>query len=157
MITGVDYDPLKTDVWSSGITLFVMLTGDIPFKENTIDSLYRTILKKDLKYPDYLSQNAVLFLECLLKKDPQKRPNFEEAFQHQWIQENKPINYDFFSSVKSREKLLDVSFGRVNEFFRKMKRLRFMKIYQFFIKRNLILSKSLLLLILKIVFQVNSS
>ena len=31
MITGKRYDPVKVDIWSSGITLFLMLTGTYPF------------------------------------------------------------------------------------------------------------------------------
>lgn len=109
MITGVDYDPKKTDIWSSGITLYVMLCGDMPFKENTIDLLYRTILKKEVKYPEYLSELAIDFLTGLLKKDPDERFDFQGAFGHPWILENKPSDFDYLVSIKSRKKMIKVT------------------------------------------------
>lgn len=108
MITGIDYLPMKTDIWSSGITLYVMLCGEMPFKEDTIDSLYRTILKGNIFYPDFLSEDVKNFLKNLLKKNPNERLGFEEAFSHPWVERNKPEDFDFLASVNPRPKLLQV-------------------------------------------------
>lgn len=134
MITGVDYVPLKSDIWSSGVTLYVMLCGKMPFQDETIDSLYRTILEKDINYPDFLSDDAVDFLKNLLKKNPDERFGFEEAFEHEWVVKNKPENFDFLVSVQPREKIISVKI-LIFYFFRKLKKKKFLVRFLNFIKK----------------------
>jgi 5'-AMP-activated protein kinase, catalytic alpha subunit len=33
MIAGLQYDPLKSDIWSTGIILFALLCGFLPFDD----------------------------------------------------------------------------------------------------------------------------
>lgn len=44
IISGQDYDPIQVDVWSSGITLYCMTVGCLPFDEETKTQLYSKIL-----------------------------------------------------------------------------------------------------------------
>ena len=40
MIAGEDYYGLQADIWSSGITLYAMLCGYLPFEHNDTKILY---------------------------------------------------------------------------------------------------------------------
>jgi len=58
------------DFYSLGALLFEMLTGLPPFFDNDRQKMYMRIQTEDLKYPEYLSKEAVKLLKGLLMKDP---------------------------------------------------------------------------------------
>ena len=45
MIAGQKYNGLKVDIWSSGVILFAMLCGFLPFDDNDTQKLYHKILR----------------------------------------------------------------------------------------------------------------
>lgn len=80
----------KVDVWSATVTIFVLLTGQMPFRGKTTESLLTSIkskeLEQDLKDNRYLSKNAKDFLLKGLQCDPQKRASSSELLTHPWLQ-----------------------------------------------------------------------
>jgi 5'-AMP-activated protein kinase catalytic alpha subunit len=44
MIKAERYQGLKVDVWSSGVILFAMLCGYLPFEDSDTGNLYKKIL-----------------------------------------------------------------------------------------------------------------
>lgn len=93
MITGQEYDPEKTDLWSAGITLFFILTGKLPFNDKQIKELYRKIIDGTIDYPKHLSSEAIEILKGILKGNPKNRMSFKDVFAHSWMQKNKPEGY----------------------------------------------------------------
>jgi serine/threonine protein kinase len=93
MISGLEYDPEKTDLWSAGVTLFSMLTGRLPFLDRNIKDLYKRIIDGSVDYPTFLSREAIDLLQGILKTNPKSRMNFKEAFSHPWMQKYKPQRY----------------------------------------------------------------
>jgi calcium-dependent protein kinase len=45
-----DYDE-KCDIWSSGVILYILLTGIPPFNGESDNDIYRKIAKKKFSYP----------------------------------------------------------------------------------------------------------
>jgi serine/threonine protein kinase len=62
MVSGLHYNGLKTDLWSTGIILYAMLCGCVPFEEPNTKKLYEKIKKSDFVRPKYLlhSFNSLL-------------------------------------------------------------------------------------------------
>ena len=85
MIAGKRYDGLEVDIWSSGVTLYAMLCGFLPFEDPDIALLYKKILRGDYELPDFLSNRSIKFLKALLTTDPSKRIKLKEIKKHAWF------------------------------------------------------------------------
>jgi len=53
-----EYDGRAVDMWALGVLLYVMLTGNFPFKGMSESDLYYKIQKGNYSVPDYLSKDA---------------------------------------------------------------------------------------------------
>ena len=58
MIKGERYLGLGADIWSSGVILYAMICGYLPFEDQNTKKLYQKILKADYKIPSSLSEEA---------------------------------------------------------------------------------------------------
>ena len=56
MIAGQKYNPVLVDIWSSGIILFAMLCGYLPFDDADTSQLYYKIMNEDYECPEYISK-----------------------------------------------------------------------------------------------------
>ncbi|XP_052639705.1 hormonally up-regulated neu tumor-associated kinase homolog A-like [Harpia harpyja] len=83
------YGP-KVDVWSIGVSMFVMLTGTLPFMVEpfNIKQLHQKMLIGEISpIPSDISPGAVHFMQSLLEPDPAKRPGVKEAIKDKWLNE----------------------------------------------------------------------
>jgi len=76
----------KSDIWSVGICLYILLNGTAPFKGGNRDELFTAILRNPLTFKNgNLSSDAKDLLMKLCDKDPEKRITAAEALAHPWI------------------------------------------------------------------------
>lgn len=62
------------DLWALGCTIYQMLSGSSPFKDASEWLIFQRIIARDLKFPDYFSDEARNLIDKLLDPDPSKRP-----------------------------------------------------------------------------------
>ena len=85
MITGSKYHGVDTDIWSSGIILYLMLCKSFPFNDKNNNKLYQKILNGKFNLPNYLSNEAKDLLIKLLKVNPNERIKLNEIKKHPWF------------------------------------------------------------------------
>ena len=104
MLLNKPYKGICTDIWSSGIVLYSMLVGNLPFDDDEINFLYEHIKNGNFFLPSYLSLEAIDLLKKILQIDPEKRITLNEIKKHPWFNmSNAPmykginINKELFS------------------------------------------------------------
>ena len=94
MIRGIEYKGLNTDIWRSGIILYLMLCKKFPFNDKNNSKLYQKILSGKFIIPNYLSTEAKDIIINVLKVNPQERIKINEIKNHPWFNlVNKDNNY----------------------------------------------------------------
>ena len=90
MLSGKKYNGINIDIWSSGIVLYAMLCGYLPFEDNDNPKLYKKIIKGVFETPEFLSPLAVDLLHRILNVDPEKRYTIEQIKEHPWFNQLNP-------------------------------------------------------------------
>jgi 5'-AMP-activated protein kinase catalytic alpha subunit len=75
MIAGNKYKPYKADIWSSGVVLFAMIAGYLPFEDKNTSKLYKKIMAGKFEMPTFISLDAQDLLSRILNTDPEIRYN----------------------------------------------------------------------------------
>ncbi|OAY45803.1 3-phosphoinositide-dependent protein kinase 2 isoform X2 [Manihot esculenta] len=65
---------LGNDLWALGCTLYQMLSGTSPFKDASEWLIFQRIIARDIRFPDYFSDEAKDIIDRLLDVDPSRRP-----------------------------------------------------------------------------------
>ena len=72
------------DIWSTGVTLFAMICGFLPFEHANTSALYKKIIAGDYAAPPFLSRDAKDVLKRLLTTDPTRRWKLDQIAAHAW-------------------------------------------------------------------------
>ncbi len=88
MIAGKKYQGICVDIWSSGIILYAMICGYLPFDDNNNDVLYKKITDGKFSIPNWVSDQAKELLRRILNTDPSARYNLQQIKNHPWFSLN---------------------------------------------------------------------
>ncbi|EAY16863.1 CAMK family protein kinase [Trichomonas vaginalis G3] len=84
-----EYDGRLSDIWSLGVILFGMVTGEHPWKTNNTAIMLKQIYNADFTYPSYLSNDVKELIGSMLKVDPLERKSLENILKNDWFDNEK--------------------------------------------------------------------
>lgn len=90
MLKGEKYAGEKVDVWSLGIILYALLTGELPFEDDDEMVTKHKILSSEPKYPGNLHPDAKELITKLLSKRPLHRPTIADILTNPFLAEHAP-------------------------------------------------------------------
>ena len=124
MVLGKKYNGCMIDIWASGIILYAMLCGYLPFEDKEHQKLFKKISECKVDYPEYISKEAKSLLNKILVNDPEKRITIEEIKKHPFYIKGKEIfeaefnlnnsKYSYVSLGSKQEKELKLTISDID-------------------------------------------
>ena len=90
VLEGNDYHGMLADVWSSGIVLYGMVSGYLPFSDKDDEVNKKDVLEGKIEIPEFFSPLLKDLLKHMLDINPITRYTLQEIKQHPWFNLQKP-------------------------------------------------------------------
>tara|TARA_B110000238_G_C16123803_1_gene438307 strand:+ start:810 stop:2081 length:1272 start_codon:yes stop_codon:yes gene_type:complete len=86
---------VKSDIWSFGIIIYEMIYGFIPFKSDNIYNLIKKIDNCNILFKKTnITPECIDLIISMLQKNPDKRIDWKELFEHKWFNNNQQLNQE---------------------------------------------------------------
>ncbi|XP_039441126.1 uncharacterized protein LOC120421895 isoform X2 [Culex pipiens pallens] len=83
---GVEYDGPKSDIWSLGVVLYVLVCGALPFDGATLHDLRSVVVAGKFRIPFFMSQECEHLIRHMLVVEPEKRYALKQIANHKWLE-----------------------------------------------------------------------
>ncbi|VAH38349.1 unnamed protein product [Triticum turgidum subsp. durum] len=95
------YDAGGVDVWSSGVALFSLTAGYLPFNDGNLMGMYRKIFSGRFRCPRWFSPELHSLIGRMLDPDADTRINIGEIMEHPWVQQDGTSSFDIIRAPSS--------------------------------------------------------
>jgi 5'-AMP-activated protein kinase catalytic alpha subunit len=85
MIAGKRYHGSNVDIWSTGVIMFALVCGYLPFEDPNTAKLYKKILAGEFFIPKFVSNPCRELMRKILNTDPAERYKAQDIVQHEWF------------------------------------------------------------------------
>ncbi|GBO26176.1 hypothetical protein AVEN_138731-1 [Araneus ventricosus] len=89
VLKGKPYQAIPADVWSAGVSIYVILNNTHPFKADDITSMRVNQMKKKWSFlpsvEETLSRSAKMIVARMLQPNPEERPSMNEIIACSWL------------------------------------------------------------------------
>jgi serine/threonine protein kinase len=87
------YDGKKADIWSLGVMLCVIATGEFPWPVTEKHAMVHHILKGDYTIPEVMSDECRSLVNGMLQMDPNRRIGMREILTHPFLKRAEQSQY----------------------------------------------------------------
>jgi len=116
-----NFNALAADIYSLGVTIFVLLTGEFPSPLEIRNNLSTSIserrkgwendLEEDKKVKNWLanmSEEVIILIESMLNPDPSQRPTISQVLEYSWLTREfcPDIITDVYDDMAQRKKFI---------------------------------------------------
>ena len=111
-ISGRPYNGITTDIWSCGVILYAMLTGQLPWTKRNQTQLFQQIKRGEYSVPSYISPEGQNMIKSLMTVNIENRYTADMALKDPWL---KGVPMQFNSSEQKgyvSMKQVDAYFGK---------------------------------------------